>query len=142
MKHPAVMMAAVIGIPDEMRTQIVKAYIVLKPEASPGRALKEQIQRFVRVRLPAHEYPREIAFVKAFPLTVNDVFCHRERDNGANITRFVFTCLKKNAVRLFLTAHHIQIRASRYSTCHALSRGDIPHKYTSSVVRNVAYYSY
>jgi acetyl-CoA synthetase len=78
MKHPAVMMATVIGIPDEMRTQIVKAYIVLKPEASPGRALKEQIQRFVRVRLPAHEYPREIAFVKAFPLTATGKIMRRE----------------------------------------------------------------
>jgi len=78
MKHPAVMMAAVIGIPDEMRTQIVKAYIVLKPEASPGRALKEQIQRFVRVRLAAHEYPREIAFVKALPLTATGKIMRRE----------------------------------------------------------------
>lgn len=78
MKHPAVAMAAVIGIPDEMRTQIVKAFIVLKPEASPGRTLKEQIQRFVRVRLAAHEYPREVAFVEALPLTATGKIMRRE----------------------------------------------------------------
>ena len=78
MKHPAVVMAAVIGIPDEMRTQIVKAFIVLTPEASPGRDLKDQIQRFVRVRLAAHEYPREIAFVKALPLTATGKIMRKE----------------------------------------------------------------
>ena len=69
MKHPAVAMAAVIGSPDKVRTEIVKAFIVLKPEAISGKALKEEIKSFVKNRLAAHEYPREIEFIDALPLT-------------------------------------------------------------------------
>lgn len=68
-KHPAVAMAAVIGSPDELRGEIVKAFIVLKPEVTPAPPLKEEIQSFVKTRLAAHEYPREIEFVKELPLT-------------------------------------------------------------------------
>lgn len=68
-KHPSVTMAAVIGSPDEVRGEIVKAFIVLKPETIPDPSLKEDIQHFVKTRLAAHEYPREIEFVKELPLT-------------------------------------------------------------------------
>jgi acetyl-CoA synthetase len=68
-KHPAVAMAAVIGAPDEVRGEIVKAFIVLKPEVAPGAALKDEIQQFVRTRLSAHEYPREIEFLPELPMT-------------------------------------------------------------------------
>jgi acetyl-CoA synthetase len=68
-KHPAVAMAAVIGKPDRVRTEIVKAFIVLKPEEKPDETLAAHIKNFVRTRLAAHEYPREIAFVDALPLT-------------------------------------------------------------------------
>ncbi len=68
-KHPAVAMAAVIGSPDEVRGEIVKAFIVLKPEITSDPTLKEDIQYFVKTRLAAHEYPREIEFVKELPLT-------------------------------------------------------------------------
>ena len=63
-KHPAVSMAGVIGSPDAVRGEIVKAFIVLKPEVVPDAALKEDIQKFVKTRLAAHEYPREIAFIQ------------------------------------------------------------------------------
>jgi acetyl-CoA synthetase len=68
-KHPAVAMAAVIGAPDEVRGEIVKAFIVLKPGFTAGPALKDEIQQFVRTRLAAHEYPREIEFLQELPMT-------------------------------------------------------------------------
>ncbi|MBA4394157.1 MAG: AMP-dependent synthetase, partial [Desulfobacca sp.] len=68
-KHPAVFMAGVIGSPDEVRGEIVKAFIVLKPEVVPDGTLKEDIQQFVKTRLAAHEYPREVEFLSELPLT-------------------------------------------------------------------------
>jgi acetyl-CoA synthetase len=68
-KHPAVSMAGVIGSPDEMRGEIVKAFIVLNPQFAPDLALKKDIQQFVKSRLAAHEYPREIEFINELPLT-------------------------------------------------------------------------
>ena len=68
-KHPAVSMAGVIGSPDKVRGEIVKAFIVLKPEVTPDPALKKDIQQFVKTRLAAHEYPRAIEFISELPLT-------------------------------------------------------------------------
>ena len=68
-RHPAVALAAAIGKPDPVRTEIVKAFIVLKPEHAPSDALAADIRNFVRTRLSAHEYPREIAFIDAMPMT-------------------------------------------------------------------------
>jgi acetyl-CoA synthetase len=68
-KHPAVALAAVIGSPDDVRGTIVKAFIVLKPEADIHEKLKDDIQKFIRNRLAAHEYPREIEFVDELPMT-------------------------------------------------------------------------
>jgi acetyl-CoA synthetase len=68
-KHPAVALAAVIGKPDPVRTEIVKAFIVLKSGHSPTDTLAGDIQAFVRMHLSAHEYPREIAFIDEMPMT-------------------------------------------------------------------------
>ncbi len=68
-KHPAVAMAGVIGSPDPVRGEIVKAFIVLKPGVLPEPSLKEEIRQFVKTRLAAHEYPREIEFLAELPLT-------------------------------------------------------------------------
>ncbi|HZS84638.1 MAG TPA: AMP-binding protein [Stellaceae bacterium] len=68
-KHPAVALAAVIGVPDPVRTEIVKAFLVLKPGCEPRPELAREIQDFVRTRLAAHEYPRLVEFVAELPLT-------------------------------------------------------------------------
>ncbi|MET0606268.1 MAG: acyl-CoA synthetase [Beijerinckiaceae bacterium] len=68
-RHPAVALAAVIGKPDAVRTEIVKAFVVLKDGFAPSAELSGDIQRYVRERLSAHEYPREVDFVDALPLT-------------------------------------------------------------------------
>jgi acetyl-CoA synthetase len=67
--HPAVALAAVVGKPDALRTEIVKAFIVPKPGFAPTDDLAADIQAFVRERLSAHEYPREIAFRPDLPMT-------------------------------------------------------------------------
>jgi acetyl-CoA synthetase len=68
-KHPAVSMAGVIGSPDPVRGEIVKAYIVLRPGFTAGPELKGEIQQFIKNRLAAHEYPREITFIDELPMT-------------------------------------------------------------------------
>jgi acetyl-CoA synthetase len=69
LRHPAVSMAAVAGIPDPVRTEAVKAWIVLRPEFEPTDTLAREIQAFVRERLAAHEYPRHVEFVTELPMT-------------------------------------------------------------------------
>ncbi|MBA4423251.1 MAG: AMP-dependent synthetase, partial [Syntrophus sp. (in: bacteria)] len=68
-KHPAVAMSAVIGTPDPVRTEIVKAFLVLKPGTPATEDLASEIKEFVKTRLAAHEYPREIEFVTELPMT-------------------------------------------------------------------------
>ena len=69
LRHPAVQIAAVVGKPDALRTEIVKAFLVLRPGFEPGEGLVAEIQAFVRTQLAAYEYPREIAFVDEMPMT-------------------------------------------------------------------------
>jgi acetyl-CoA synthetase len=69
MKHPTVGMVAVVGSPDEVRTEIVKAFIVLKAGVAAGDDVAAEIKEFVKVRLAAHEYPREIEFIGELPMT-------------------------------------------------------------------------
>ncbi|MDK3016829.1 acyl-CoA synthetase [Pseudodonghicola flavimaris] len=67
LSHPAVAECGVIGTPDSLRGQVVKAYIILKTEETPD--LKQSIQDHVRARLARHEYPRQIEFVTELPKT-------------------------------------------------------------------------
>ena len=68
-RHPAVALAAAVGKPDPIRTEIVKAFVVLKDGYAASDALATEIQGFVKTRLSAHEYPREVAFIAQMPMT-------------------------------------------------------------------------
>ena len=76
--HPAVRFAGVVGKPDPQRTEIVKAYVVLKEGLEPSEALARDIQAHVKTRLAAHEYPREVAFVSELPMTTTGKIIRRE----------------------------------------------------------------
>lgn len=69
LRHPSVAMAAVIGLPDALRTERVTAVIVPREGVAADAALRMEIQEFVRRRLAAHLYPREVRFADALPLT-------------------------------------------------------------------------
>ncbi len=76
--HPAVQLAAVIGKPDPLRTEIVKAYVVLAPGHVASDALASEISGWVKTRLSMHEYPREVEFVDALPMTTTGKIIRRE----------------------------------------------------------------
>ena len=69
-EHEAVANAVVVGVDDEERGQVVKAFLELEPGVEPSEALAEEVQDFVREREAAYKYPREVEFVEAFPTTV------------------------------------------------------------------------
>jgi acetyl-CoA synthetase len=68
-EHPDVVETGVIGKPDVLRGEIIKAFIVLKPEVKASDELKRKIARFVKEHLAGNEYPREIEFVDKLPKT-------------------------------------------------------------------------
>jgi len=68
-QHPAVGLCAVIGVPDPLRGEVPKAFVVPKPGFAPSERLAAEIRDFVKVRLAAHAYPREVEFVDSLPLT-------------------------------------------------------------------------
>jgi len=68
-KHPAVANAAVVPKPDAERGALVKAYIVLAPGFEGSAALVDELQRHVRGKLAPYEYPKEIEFIAALPMT-------------------------------------------------------------------------
>jgi acetyl-CoA synthetase len=83
LKHPAVQLAAAVGKSDAIRGEIVKAFIVPKLGFAPSPDLAADIQKFVRERLSAHEYPREVAFIDQMPLTTTGKVIRRVlRDQG------------------------------------------------------------
>ncbi|NLI74500.1 MAG: acetate--CoA ligase [Euryarchaeota archaeon] len=68
-EHSAVAEAGVIGKPDELRGEIVKAFVTLRPGFKPSEELKKDITNFVKTRLAYYAYPREIEFVESLPKT-------------------------------------------------------------------------
>ncbi len=75
LRHPAVATVAVVGKPDALRTEIVKAYVVLRPGAE---ARAEDLQAWVKERLASYSYPREISFLDALPMTVTGKVIRKE----------------------------------------------------------------
>ncbi len=67
LRHPLVLEAAAIGVPDAVRGQVVRVYVVCRSEGDA--ALAEALQEFVRTRLSMHEFPRQVKFVDALPKT-------------------------------------------------------------------------
>ncbi len=77
LSHPAVQLAVAVGKPDPVRTEVVKAYVRLKPGETGDAALADALKAHVRERLSAHEYPREIAFVDDIPMTTTGKLIRR-----------------------------------------------------------------
>lgn len=69
--HSAVALAAAVGSPDPIRGEVVKAFVQLREGTSPTPELAHELQEYVRSRLSAHEYPREIEFIDVVPTTFN-----------------------------------------------------------------------
>ncbi|MFH1833130.1 MAG: acetate--CoA ligase [Candidatus Levyibacteriota bacterium] len=67
--YPGVVEAGVIGKPDAMRGEIIKAFVVLKKDIKPSEKLKEELSLFVKKHLAGHAYPREIEFIDKLPKT-------------------------------------------------------------------------
>ncbi len=83
LRHPAVALCGVVGVPDPVRTEAVKAFIVLKGGVEGTPELAREIQDFVRTRLAAHEYPRHVAFVEELPMTATGKIIRRAlRERG------------------------------------------------------------
>lgn len=67
--HPAVSLAVAVGKPDPLRSEIIKAFIVLQDGFDESESLSKEIGAHVKFRMAANIYPREIEFVKSIPMT-------------------------------------------------------------------------
>jgi acetyl-CoA synthetase len=85
--HPAVKLAVAVGKPDELKGEVVKAYVQLVEGVQPSAGLGETIRRHVKQRLAANIFPREIEFVKEIPLTTTGKVIRRHfREKGKSKT--------------------------------------------------------
>ena len=71
MELPYVLECAVVGVPDEVRGQVVKAFIVLTKDKAPSEELKKEIQEYVKHNTAPYKYPRKIDFIAEMPKTVS-----------------------------------------------------------------------
>ncbi|WP_093358112.1 AMP-binding protein [Saccharopolyspora kobensis] len=68
-QHEAVAEAAVIGVPDELRGEVLEAFVVLRPSVTGDDALVTELQQLVKRKFAAHAYPRSVHFVEQLPKT-------------------------------------------------------------------------
>lgn len=78
LKHDAVQMAAAIGVPDPVRTEIIKAFVIPSPGVTPSEELANELRESVKSRLAKHEVPRLIEFVDSLPMTTTGKIMRRE----------------------------------------------------------------
>ena len=78
LRHPAVRLAAVVGVPDPERTEVIRAYVMLADGREPSDELADEIRLSVRDRLAKHEYPRQIRFVSELPMGTTGKILRRE----------------------------------------------------------------
>jgi len=69
MKHEAVALVGVIGVPDKLRGEIIKAFVMPKDGVKVDKALEDNMKEYVKTKLEAQAYPREIEFVQEMPRT-------------------------------------------------------------------------
>ena len=67
--HPAVSESAVIAVPDEVRGEVIEAYVVLRDTAAASKSLATELQNWVKTKYAAHAYPRAIHFTDSLPKT-------------------------------------------------------------------------
>ncbi len=77
-EHPAVKESAVVASPDEVRGEVVKAFVVLTQNYKPSDALAEELQKFVKGRTAPYKYPRKIEFVDDLPKTISGKIKRKE----------------------------------------------------------------
>jgi len=86
LSHPEVEMVGVIGVPDQVRGNIIKAFVIPSDKAnvlSQNNKLKESIKNLVKLKLAAHEYPRIIEFIKELPMTTTGKIIRKKlRENN------------------------------------------------------------
>ena len=78
LNHGSVATVGVVGKPDALRTEIVKAYVVLKEGNTASAVLANKLQVFVKQRLASYSYPREIEFLSELPMTVTGKVIRKE----------------------------------------------------------------
>ncbi|MFK7943652.1 MAG: AMP-binding protein [Paracoccaceae bacterium] len=77
-RHPAVAMSACIGVPDELRTEIVRAHVVLADGRNGAPELADELIAYVRERLSPHVAPREVRWIDALPMTATGKIRRRD----------------------------------------------------------------
>ncbi len=68
-EHPDVVESAVVGVPDDLRGEVIEAFVALRPGAEASDTLVAELQQHVKARFAAHAYPRVVHFVEALPRT-------------------------------------------------------------------------